>query len=226
LGLILQPLLESFQPIVSMDAVPLHLQPSVLAEFHNVSLWYLVIPAGFTWLFQTLDTHAFGPYKRTLRELYLDGLCRPCMESVCATMMRYTIRTIRVVLQGRPWLPAFQQNGLCDYQRHVSLFVQHCLEYDRIPEVSRSPPTLAMLTLCWPSNRKPMAEMLAATLPFASPAHGLAALADAAVHEAICWSSGAALCDDPPASVVVHAAAAISGSECGAVILLSRLFVA
>ena len=65
---VLAPFLDTRQPILSFDAVPLHLEPSVIELLGELNLWWFLIPKKLTWLLQPLDTHAFQWYKAYMRK--------------------------------------------------------------------------------------------------------------------------------------------------------------
>ena len=48
-------------------------------------------------------------------------------------MVRLVIHTIRAVLQGYHWGPAFASNGLTGNQDTVSMYIKGELEYERLP---------------------------------------------------------------------------------------------
>ena len=60
----LAPFLHLYQPILSFDACPLHLEPGVLELLGELNLWWLLIPKKLTGLMQPYDTHRFAIYKR------------------------------------------------------------------------------------------------------------------------------------------------------------------
>jgi hypothetical protein len=153
LSLVLQPLRERYQPLLMFDAAPLHLSDQVMGELATASIWYLVIPARLTWLLQPLDTHAFARYKRYLKMLFQDRDRRDQAHNATLLMVRLVIRTIRAVLQGYHWGPAFASNGLTGNQDTVSMYIRGELEYERLPLYPPLCPTVEVLRLCWPRNR-------------------------------------------------------------------------
>ena len=153
LTLVLQPLRERYQPLLIFDAAPLHLADDVMEELATASIWYLVIPARLTWLLQPLDTHAFAKYKRHLKMLFQDRDRRDQEDNSTLVMVRLVIHTIRAVLQGHQWGPAFASNGLTGDQDRVSMFIRRELEYERLPLYLPLCPTVEVLRLCWPRNR-------------------------------------------------------------------------
>ena len=153
LSLVLQPLRERYQPLLFFDAVPLHLADEVMAELATARIWYLVIPARLTWLLQPLDTHAFAKYKRYLKTSFQDRDPRDQEQNTTLRMVRLVIHTIRAVLQGYHWGPAFASNGLTGNQDRVSMFIRGELEYERLPLYLPLCPTAETLRLCWPRNR-------------------------------------------------------------------------
>ena len=208
LSLVLQPLLERYQPLLIFDAAPLHLADQVMAELATAGIWYLVIPARLTWLLQPLDTHAFAKYKRYLKTIFQDRDRRDQEENSTLLMVRLVIHTIRAVLQGFHWGPAFASNGLTGNQDRVSMFIRGELEYERLPLYLPLCPTVESLRLCWPRNRVVNEAVVWNPLPDRNPAAASRALGPA---------PPAAPASDPsaPAAAVAspHAPAATGASS-------------
>lgn len=155
IGMVLAPLLETVQPILTFDAVPLHIGPEMLTAIAIAGLWYIVIPARMTALLQPCDTHAFARYKRFLRKEW----CGP--QSVTTSrmfhMIKLVIRAIKDVLEENSWKKAFDANGLGRSLVHVCGRIRRHLELTSMPTVPASRPTQELLKLCWPRNQEPHA---------------------------------------------------------------------
>jgi len=128
-----QPLRERYQPLLIFYAVPLHLADEVMGEVATAGIWYLVIPARLTWLLQPLDTHAFAKYKRYLNTRFQGNDERDQDQNTILRMLRLVIDTIRAVLQGYRWGPAFASSWLTGDQYRVSVLIRGELEYERLP---------------------------------------------------------------------------------------------
>ena len=63
----------SLQPILVMDAAPIHLTRAVIQATAALNIWLLIVPARATYALQPLDTHAFPPHKAFLRRAYRDA---------------------------------------------------------------------------------------------------------------------------------------------------------
>ena len=59
LGMILQPFLEEYQPVLFLDAAPVHLTAAVMTALAEASIWFALIPARVTWMLQPLATRGF-----------------------------------------------------------------------------------------------------------------------------------------------------------------------
>ena len=176
LGLILQPFLETRQPILSFDAAPLHLHDGVLEEFIAARIWFMVIPARLTWMMQPLDTHGFVLYKNWLRRHFIDALAEGDERPSMRRMLELVIGAIRHVLQGRRWQKAFDQNGFGEDLSTVSSFIRHQIGVDSVPLLPNECPSVAQLQLCWPRNRVFNEELVMRSIP-----NEMLALADAPV---------------------------------------------
>ena len=124
---------KGISPFLIFDAVPLHLADQVMGELATAGIWYLVIPARLTWLLQPLDTHAFAKCKRYLKTRFQDHDERDQDQNTTLRMVRLVIETIRAVLQGYRWGPAFASNGLTGHQDRVSAFIRGELKCERLP---------------------------------------------------------------------------------------------
>ena len=186
LGFILRPFLELFQPVLFMDAAPFHLAAEVLSAIAAAGLWFVCIPARFTWLLQPLDTHVFLRLKRKLRRDAVDDESAGDGEEPLAKMMRYTVHAAsRGVLQAHQWRSAFEQNGLLGGQGELSRYVREQISATEVLPLPARRPDAAALRACWPRGRAisdtvwrtmppapaalPAAPALAALAPPAAP---------------------------------------------------------
>ena len=177
LGLILRPLLTTMQPILSLDAAPLHLAQEVLREMTSAHIWYIVVPARLTWMLQPLDSHAFVLYKNFLRRGFIDAVGDGDTRSFMRRMLDLVIGAIRYILQGRRWQRAFEQNGLAPNLDSISDFVRHQCGPEPLPAFPLACPTADQLRTCWPRNRPFYDELVMNAIPGYAPP--VAALIDA-----------------------------------------------
>ena len=179
LGLILEPFLAEYQPVLFMDAAGFHLTAAVMSALAAARIWFVCIPARITWLLQPCDTHCFLRLKRWLRRAFLDRVDARDGERPLAHMIRLAVRAAtRELLQAKRWRPAFEQNGLLGSQADLSSFVRKQVADLAAHPVPATRPDLAALRLCWPRGRAIPEEVWSALPPVDPPA--LAALADAA----------------------------------------------
>ena len=176
LGQIIAPVLDTCQPVLMFDAARLHLADEVMLELAVVRFWYLVIPARLAWLVQPLDTHAFAKYKRDLRNRFQGTVAGADEANLTERMVRLVVQTIRAVLNGNHWAPAFARNGLDGSQANVSKCIKQMLEYEVLPGYPRTRPSADDLHLCWPRNRLINHDAVWRPLLAAEPALGLLAL--------------------------------------------------
>ena len=124
----LEPVLATMQPILTFDAAPLHIQPSVLELLGELDMWWLLIPKKLTWLFQPLDTHAFGQYKRYTRNRWLDTLLAQQGLRNVKDAILIVINTIRAILEGKSCITAFKANRLAEDIYSASEYIRKQLE--------------------------------------------------------------------------------------------------
>ena len=176
LGQILAPVLDTCQPVLMFDAVGLHLADEIMLELTVASMWYLVIPARLTWLLQPLDTHGFAKYKRYLRNRFQETVAGAEEANLTQRMVQLVVQTIRAVLNGNRWAPAFVHNGLDGSQANVSKYIKQLLKYEVLPQYPRERPTVDALRLCWPRNRVVRDAIVFQPLPDPDPVVGMLAL--------------------------------------------------
>ena len=91
-------------------------------------------------------------------------------------MVCLVVQTIRAVLNGNRWAAAFVSNGLDGSQAKVSKYIKDMLEYDVLPQYTRTRPNADALRLCWPRNRLVNHAIVFQPLPEADPVPGMLAL--------------------------------------------------
>jgi hypothetical protein len=116
-------------------------------------VWPLFVPASLTWLLQPLDTHAFALFKRALRMAYLRARAAdPSGDVSMQQFLSCVYEAIRVVLQGRRWIVAFENNGFGSSA--LSPRVALALELDADPTLPCTRPTADQLSLCFPRRAR------------------------------------------------------------------------
>jgi len=109
----LAPLRERRHIILSMDACPTHLMPSVIRAVARGGMSYLLIAAQMTKWLQPLDVGVFAPLKRRLRESYGEEQVRSGVaELPTETVMRLTMAGVEDVVQKGSWAVVFERCGL------------------------------------------------------------------------------------------------------------------
>ena len=171
------------QPVLLFDAARLHIAPSVLAACNAVGIWPLLVPAKTTWLLQPLDTHAFLAFKACIRSLYQQARIRAATGDLdLCQFLTCLYDAIRLVLQGRCWSGAFEDNRFGHEQARVSGRAKRQLEQESTDpfQVANSRPTDGQLQCCFPKR----ARIPTATLwkPFDRPAVGSASSSSASAQ--------------------------------------------
>ena len=160
LKLVLEPVLATRQPIISFDAAPLHLQPSVVELLGELNFGWVLVPKKLTWLLQPLDTHAFCKYKRYIKARWLEKILAGQGRRHVKDVILIVLGAIRYVLQGNVWAVAFKANGLSGDLSDVSAYIKKQLEWPVLPVIEANPPSEDRLRMCWPlSRRVPLREI-------------------------------------------------------------------
>ena len=151
------------QPILLLDACSAHLGLKFLAMCRRWSIWVVCVPARMTWLMQPADTHCFALLKAWLRKRFHEALVAGTDGKVTVKdILLHMNESIRRVLQGRRWRPAFEGNGWDAGQQRVRQKILHMLEWDETPAIPNSLPTLQEFEAIFPRNRGiPLAKLLA-----------------------------------------------------------------
>lgn len=147
------------QPVLIMDAVKLHLAARVFRACATARLWPIVVPPKMTSVLQPLDTHAFMPYKRALREAYQD-IMAPARRGAVAgadAAVACVCAAVSGVLEGRAWARAFDETGFGDMQRKLGARLLKELDIANVSSVavalkSRPPPDV--LIECFPRRTR------------------------------------------------------------------------
>jgi hypothetical protein len=147
--------MEDYQPILYFDTAPCHMDVSIFEVLHELGIWYVVLPARLTWLFQPCDTHLFLRFKRFLKRTYQDEMAGAEGRDTVSYMVQMVVRAIRIVIQGHSWAPAFAQNGLTGDLANVSSFIKQQLQWRDLVAPSTDAPTLEQLRMCWPRWNRP-----------------------------------------------------------------------
>ena len=171
LKLSLQPVLETYQPILSFDAAPLHLHADVIELLGELDMWWLMVPKKLTWLLQPLDTHGFSRYKRFLRSRWLDRIVAMQGRRNIKDAVHNVIDAIRTVLEGNSWKVAFEANGLAETTGSVSKYIRDQLEWPVLPAIDPGPPLEHELREAWPVSRKFPLGKIFASLGLSVPEH-------------------------------------------------------
>jgi hypothetical protein len=173
LGEALRPFLHRIQPVLLLDAVPLHYHRRVLNACNAWHIWPVVVPAKLTWLLQPLDTHFFYKYKMWLKSRYQDARVNTdALELTTAQFLECVYDTINHTFDDDLKLAAaFDENGFGHHQTSIRRFIKGVLEVDSVSDVPAGLPSDEQLKLCFPRKAKvPLAPLLRCLRPPGQPA--------------------------------------------------------
>jgi hypothetical protein len=143
----------TMQPVVILDAAPIHLHARVLEQGMKSGVWLTCVPAGLTWLLQPLDTHVFAQYKAWLRNNFRSMLAQgPVSVQQWLQLLGEGATTF---LTGRSWERAFEADGIIGSRQKLS---GHLQDYASSPAVgaafpSSGPPTEQDLQIVLPRGK-------------------------------------------------------------------------
>ena len=142
-------------PILSMDAVRVHLHDRVILECANWGIRVVVVPARMTWLLQPLDTHAFAQLKRVVRDAYQARLGSEGARALStASWVAVVTNTVCCFLRRENWARAFAHNGFGSMQQELSQRVLSTLDLQAPPAVSATEPSAATVLQLYPRGSR------------------------------------------------------------------------
>ena len=151
LGTVLKPFLDSYQPILLMDALPAHLAPKVFRAAARCGIWVVVVPAKLTWLIQPADTHAFLKYKMFLRKRYMEVRARSSDGQLHLREVLMAMNdAVRYVFQAHEWRRAFDEDGFGHRQMYIRQSVARAAGLQLPLSIPAELPTLCQLRSIWP----------------------------------------------------------------------------
>ena len=139
--------------VLYWDCARPHLAPRVFAKARALRINPITVPPGTTAMLQPLDTHIFGPFKKTLADVVevasvQDG--RDALEPAC--FLECVGIAINSVIIKRSWERAFVANGLSGGQNQLSERVSSLLSSPF--SIAHARPSLIDLRSCFPRGYK------------------------------------------------------------------------
>ena len=145
---------DRLQPILLLDACPVHMGLRFLRACAKWRLWVVFVPARMTWLLQPADTHCFAMFKAKLRELFQQSIINS-KDGTVTTMdiILHMNMAIRRIFQGRCWSEAFDGNGWAAQQEHTREKIWRSLQCSTPPQISSALPSLEQFQAIFPKRR-------------------------------------------------------------------------
>ena len=196
LGVNLKPFLDRVQPVLFLDAVPLHYHSSVINACNAWHIWPIVVPAKLTWLLQPLDTHFFYKYKVYLKQQYqLARINATAGDLTIGEFLGCVYATIGEVFDGPKLAEAFEENGFGHDLASVRKCIRDMLEQEGALHVLDGLPSDEEVSVCFPKKAKPP---IAAVLRPLRPPQRPPALPSAAADRRIAMLAAARLAAAQP----------------------------
>ena len=150
------------QLILLLEVCPTHMGLRFLAACVRWNIWSVFVPAKTIWLIQPADTHCFASFKKYLRECFEDSLLSHGNATVdIKSVIMHLDKTIRKVMQGKRWAPAFDANGWSKAQHQVRQKILDMLQCNSVTGLSSALPTLQQFQKIFPLGRDiPLAGLL------------------------------------------------------------------
>ena len=154
LHIALGPHLREYQPILFMDAAPVHTTARVLAACRELHVWPIIIPASMTWRLQPLDTHALGSFKRILQIFYQAARSQAGESDIeISEFLNCVYAALRLVLANRDWAHAFDADGFGAKQKNISTRLLSYMRMNQV-HVPLTMPSRQDFDKCFPRRSK------------------------------------------------------------------------
>ena len=135
------------------DCARPHLAPRVFAKARALRINPITVPPGTTAMLQPLDTHIFGPFKKTLADVVEGSSVQDGRDTLKPTCFLECVGiAINNVIVKRNWERAFVANGLRGEQNQLSERISSLLSSH--VSVARARPSLIDLRSCFPRRFK------------------------------------------------------------------------
>ena len=145
--------------VLYWDCARPHLAPRVFAKARALRINPISIPPGTTAMLQPLDTHIFGPFKKTLADVVEEASVQEGRDTLKPTCFLECVGiAINNVIIKRSWERAFVANGLRGAQNELSERVSSLLSSP--VSVAHARPSLIDLRSCFPRGYK-LTELIA-----------------------------------------------------------------
>jgi hypothetical protein len=138
--------------ILILDVHSTHIHASIFAHARRLGIRLVYIPAKLTYLLQPCDTHVFSQLKHALREAWRNARSNSEAAISATAWLLLIFRCIRIVLQGKPWLHAFQSTGALTLQQCLAPRVFYRMGLRAAPVVPPGPPTQQEARVVFPKN--------------------------------------------------------------------------
>ena len=137
-----------------MDVLGIHLDPLTTDATRAANIHVCFVPGLLTWMAQPLDTHVFSIYKRHLRRLFLHLRSTGGLGMPSVVDWLFIVRdTILHVMNGRPWMHAFREDGFARDQAGISEYIKKHLPKSYALPAPNHEPSDAELRRVFPKTR-------------------------------------------------------------------------
>ena len=154
-----------YRVIVFADAFGGHITKESMWAMKDYGFFFVLLPAGLTWLLQPLDVQTFVQVKRFLRARYCslplegppDRIVLQALRDVLAAIAKYFVR--------KDWGYAFDSLGLNGACPPTSKYIHTELDWPSFPAIPRGRPTAEIIKRNTPGNRNLNAAAIDGCLP-------------------------------------------------------------
>lgn len=166
---------RTYKVILFADAFGGHITVASMQAMKKYRFWFVLLPAGLTWLMQPLDVQAFVQVKRFLKARFMSLESATDPVRIVVQALLDCVAAVEEFFTTRDWSQVFDVLGLNGTTPPTSKHFLKELDWNVIPDFPRTRPTAQLIRKNTPRGRELNPAALAGCLPDlpeASPAHG------------------------------------------------------
>ena len=167
-----------YHVILLADAFGGHITIESMAAMKDYGFYFVLLPAGLTWLMQPLDVETFVRVKRFLRARFGTVPETNAPTRIVLRALQDCVAAIMTYFVDKSWAHVFDSLGLNGAEPPTGKHLHRELGWLNFPPIPRERPTEAMIRINTPGNRLLHSEALKGCMPqvdSAPPSHPPAA---------------------------------------------------
>ena len=144
---------HTYKVILLADAFGGHITIESMQAMKDYGFFFVLLPAGLTWLMQPLDVQTFVQVKRFLRARYCALPLEGPPTRIVLQALRDVLAAIATYFVNKDWANAFDSLGLNGGRPPTSKHMHTELDWPTFPAIPRGRPTPEIIRMNTPGNR-------------------------------------------------------------------------